>query len=100
MLIFIESPVTVLPWLLPEFKELPEYQRMLKEDILLLSKDLDTFLKSVEGCEDEQYNPSKNSQLIILLREQDMRLQKARFLLGQKEKKVDVYSVLIDSFIG
>ena len=47
MLIFLESPVTVLPWLLPEFRELPEYQRMLKEDILLLSKDLDTFLKSV-----------------------------------------------------
>ena len=86
----LEEPVTVLPWLLPIFKDSPAYQQMVKEDILMLSKDEDTFIKSVEGCEDDQYDPLKNSKLIVLLREQDKSLQKIRFALVQNEKRIDV----------
>lgn len=74
---------------------MPLYQSMVKDDIFLLSKDLDTFLKSVEGCEDDQYSPANNSQLIVLLRDQDTRLQKARLLLVQKEKVVDVEFAMV-----
>ena len=89
-LLLLDEPVTVLPWLLPIFKDSPAYQQMVKEDILMLSKDEDTFTKSVEGCEDDYYNPTKNSRLIILLREQDKTLQKIRFTLVQNEKRIDV----------
>ena len=57
----------------------------------MLSNDADTFLKSVEGCEDEQYSPVKNSKLIVLLREQDKCLQKVRFDLVQKQKLISVF---------
>lgn len=67
-----------------------EYKEKIREDILNLSKDLDTFLNHVEDCEEEKYNPETNSQLIVQLREKDSRLQKARFLLVQRDNLVDV----------
>ena len=76
----------------------PDFKEKLREEILTLSKDLDTFLNDVEGCEDEKYSPEKNSQLIIQLREKDSRLQKARFLLVQRDNLIDVnfsYSCII-----
>lgn len=87
---FSEEHVEVLPWLLPVFEKSPMYQIMMKEDIFALSKDTDTFLKSVEGCEEEQYSPAANSKLIVLLREQDINLQKIRLQLVQKDKLVSV----------
>lgn len=87
---FSEEHVEVLPWLLPVFEKSPVYQIMMKEDIFALSKDADTFLKSVEGCEEEQYSPAANSKLIVLLREQDINLQRIRLQLVQKDKLVSV----------
>lgn len=78
-----------LPWDLPEFQN-TEYGEMLKSDILLLSQDRDTFLKTVEGCEDEKYSPSVNTRLIVLLREKDTRLQSVRYEIVQKAKMIDV----------
>ena len=78
-----------LPWDLPEFQN-TEYGEMLKSDILLLSQDSDTFLKTVEGCEDEKYSPSVNTRLIVLLREKDTRLQSVRYEIVQKAKLIDV----------
>ena len=63
---------------------------MLQHDILLLSKDPETFLKSIEGCEDERYNPAANANMINLLRKADKQLQKVRFQLVQQEGKIDV----------
>lgn len=88
---FLEEHVEVLPWLLPVFEKTPMYQEMMKEDIFALSKDADTFLKSVEGCEGEQYSPGTNSKLIVLLREQDINLQKIRLQLVQKDKLISVF---------
>ena len=86
----VESDRVVVPWLFPEFLDQPEFKEKLREEILTLSKDLDTFLNDVEGCEDEKYSPEKNYQLIVQLREKDSRLQKARFLLVQRDNLIDV----------
>ena len=62
----------------------------LKTSILDLSKDLDTFVKEVEESDDPRYSPDSNSRLIVRLREADKRLQKARFLLVQRDALIDV----------
>lgn len=76
--------------MLPEFVSSPVYQNMIKCDILLLSNDPETFLKSCEGCEDPKYSPNNNAKLIVLLRQHDEQLQKIRFQLVQRDAKVDV----------
>ena len=71
---------------------------MIQDDILLLSNDEETFLKSVYGCEDDRYSPINNRQLIMLLREKDVQLQKIRYQLVQKQKQitVSILAVFID----
>ena len=73
----------------------PDVKEKLREEVLILSKDLDTFLNDVEGCEDEKYSPEKNSELIVQLREKDSRLQKARFLLVQRDNLIDVMLLVV-----
>ena len=80
----------MLPWDLPEFVASPMYQSMLQSDILQLSKDPETFLKAIEGCEDERYSPNSNAKMIVLLRKADKQLQTIRFQLVQQEGKIDV----------
>ena len=63
---------------------------MIQDDILLLSTDAETFLKSVDSCEDDRYSPVNNKQLIMLLREKDVHLQQIRYQLVQKDKKITV----------
>ena len=80
----------MLPWDLPEFVASPMYQSMLQSDILQLSKDPETFLKAIEGCEDERYSPNSNAKMIVLFRKADKQLQTIRFQLVQQEGKIDV----------
>ena len=68
----------------------PQVKNELKTSILDLSKDLDTFVKEVEESDDPRYSPDSNSRLIVRLREADKRLQKARFLLVQRDALIDV----------
>ena len=79
----------MLPWDLPEFVASPMYQSMLQSDILQLSKDPETFLKAIEGCEDERYSPNSNAKMIVLLRKADKQLQTIRFQLVQQEGKIE-----------
>ncbi|KAK8817218.1 hypothetical protein WA556_003114, partial [Blastocystis sp. ATCC 50177/Nand II] len=85
----MEGSEPVLPWDLPEFVASPMYQSMLQSDILQLSKDPETFLKAIEGCEDERYSPNSNAKMIVLLRKADKQLQTIRFQLVQQEGKID-----------
>ena len=80
----------VVPWLLPEFSKDLQVKNELKTAILDLSKDLDIFITEVEESEDPRYSPDSNAQLIVRLREADKKLQKARFLLVQRDALIDV----------
>lgn len=84
-----KKPIECLPWDLPEIRN-TDYSFMLKDDTLLLSFDRSTFLKTIDGSEDERYSPEKNAPLIVLLRGQDKNLQKVRYEIVQKDGLIDV----------